>query len=98
VVRTSSGRRQSACSCGSLLPIVDALDRSRRLPRALIILAIPIAAAIQILLHEWWSSRADRRTLPANQLSRRFAARGPFDRELLIPTPAGGAARFGSRG
>jgi predicted PurR-regulated permease PerM len=30
------------------------------------LIAIPIAAAIQILLHEWWSSRPARRTLPAN--------------------------------
>jgi predicted PurR-regulated permease PerM len=30
------------------------------------LIAIPIAAAVQILLREWWSSRADRRTLPAS--------------------------------
>jgi predicted PurR-regulated permease PerM len=30
------------------------------------LIGIPIAAAIQILLHEWWSSRGDRRTLQAN--------------------------------
>jgi predicted PurR-regulated permease PerM len=30
------------------------------------LIAIPIAAAIQILLHEWWSSRADRRTVAGN--------------------------------
>jgi predicted PurR-regulated permease PerM len=28
------------------------------------LIAIPIAAAIQILLHEWWSSRAERRSQP----------------------------------
>jgi predicted PurR-regulated permease PerM len=30
------------------------------------LIAIPIAAAIQILLHEWWSSRTDRKALPAS--------------------------------
>jgi predicted PurR-regulated permease PerM len=30
------------------------------------LIAIPIAAAVQILLHEWWSSRAASRTVAGN--------------------------------